>query len=332
MKSPRSSLSVSAWWKSNICGPPLPTNSGKSSRPWSMTRSVGLSRDCACRTAASASPRTRVPPVLFSGSASTSAIWWKLALSASRESILVCLTNLATRYPPMPPRMNRRRAQEVLSRIDAILAWEARHENERDTRFVELGKYLCEVRAGQYWRLEKLKSFDEFLERRFPESRRKAYYLMSIHEQLPPQVRRELKQVGWTKGLELAKLARQQGERFESATWLHKARQMPKREFQREVERELTGKDSEPSELIYFKVYQSQMPVIERAIEAAALMLGSDKSRGYCLEMICADFLAGASIDGSNPEILLQSISCYNKFLPGPQQQAFRCEIAGQAS
>jgi hypothetical protein len=39
---------------------------------------------------------------------------------------------------------------------------------------VELGRYLCEVRAGQYWRLENLKSFDEFLERRFPESRRKA--------------------------------------------------------------------------------------------------------------------------------------------------------------
>ena len=100
--------------------------------------------------------------------------------------------------------------------------------------------------------------------------------------------------MGWTKGLELAKLARQQGQRFESATWLHKARQMPKAEFQREVEKELTGKDSEPSELIYFKVYKSQIPVIEQAIETAALMLGSDKSRGYCLEMICADFLAGA--------------------------------------
>jgi hypothetical protein len=76
----------------------------------------------------------------------------------------------------------------VLSKIDAILAWEARHENERDTRFVELGKYLCEVRAGQCWLLENLKSFAGFLERRFPESRRKAYFLMSIHEQLPPQV------------------------------------------------------------------------------------------------------------------------------------------------
>jgi hypothetical protein len=29
--------------------------------------------------------------------------------------------------------------------------------------FVELGQYLREVRAGQYWRLENLKSFEEFL-------------------------------------------------------------------------------------------------------------------------------------------------------------------------
>ena len=73
----------------------------------------------------------------------------------------------------------------------------------------------------------------------------------------------------------------------------------------------------------YFKVYKSQVPVIEQAIETAALMLGSDKSRGYCLEMICADFLAGAHMDGSDPEILLQSISPYFKFLPRPQQEAF---------
>src|SRR5579863_5456861 len=223
----------------------------------------------------------------------------------------------------MPPELNHRRAEFVLSRIDAILAWEARHENDRDTRFVELGKYLCEVRAGQYWRVENLKSFDDFLSHRFPESRRKAYYLMSIHENLPPQVRKELKEVGWTKGLELAKLARKQGQQFESATWLHKARQMPKEEFRREVEKGLTGLDSEPSELIFFKVYKSQIPVIEQAIETAGLMLGSDKSRGYCLEMICADFLAGANLDSGNTNVLLFSILRLFKFLTGEEKQAF---------
>jgi hypothetical protein len=81
---------------------------------------------------------------------------------------------------------NRRRALVVLGKIDEILSWEQAKEHERDERFVELGEYLCEVRAGQYWRLENLKSFDEFLEKRFPESRRKAHYLMAIHENLTP--------------------------------------------------------------------------------------------------------------------------------------------------
>jgi hypothetical protein len=63
---------------------------------------------------------------------------------------------------------------------------------------------------------------------------------------------------------------------------------MPKAEFQREVEK-LTGKDSEPSELIYFKVYKSQTPVIEQAIETAALMLGSAKSLGSTLIGVEAD-------------------------------------------
>jgi len=224
----------------------------------------------------------------------------------------------------MPPKLNRRRAQFVLTKIDEILAWEQRKEAEKDTRFVELGKYLCEVRAGQYWRIENLKSFDEFLERRFPESRRKAYYLMSIHEHLPPQVRRELKQVGWTKGLELAKLARgRDGQGFDCAIWLHKARVLPTEQFRREVEKELTGKETEPWEIIYFKLYKSQIPVIEQALETAALMLGSDRSRGYCLEMICADFLAGAHLQDGDPDVLLQALSSSFKFLPENQRQAF---------
>jgi hypothetical protein len=232
----------------------------------------------------------------------------------------------------MLPKLNRPRAQFVLGKIDEILTWERRKEAERDTQFVELGRYLCEVRTGQYWRLENLKSFDEFLEKRFPESRRKAYYLMSIHEHLPPQVRKELKEVGWTKGRELAKLARAEGQRFDCAPWVHKARTMPREQFRREVEKELTGREVEPHEIIYFKLYKSQSPIVEQAIETAALMLGSDKSRGYCLEMICADFLAGANLDNGNPEILLQSALRFFKFLPGEERQTFLHHVTEKAS
>jgi hypothetical protein len=245
---------------------------------------------------------------------------------------LVGLTSLISKYPPMLPKLNKKRAQFVLTKIDEILAWERRSETERDTRFVELGRYLCEVRAGQYWRVENLKSFDEFLERRFPESRRKAYYLMSIHEHLPPQVRKELKEIGWTKGRELAKLARAEGQRFVCAPWVHKARSMPREEFKREVEKELTGRETEPHEIMYFKIYKSQIPVIEQALETAALMLGTDKSRGYCLEMICADFLAGANLENENPKVLLESVTRFFKFLPDHERQSFLEQVSAKAS
>jgi len=221
----------------------------------------------------------------------------------------------------MPPELNIKRAVFVLGKIDEILAWDKGQAHERDLRFVDLGRYLCEVRAGQYWRLDKMKSFDDFLERRFPDSRRKAYYLMAIHESLTRVPKQQLREIGWTKATELAKVARREGEHFESATWVHKAQMLPKEEFKREVERHLTGRETEASELLYFKVYKTQLGVIERAFETAALMLGSDKSRGYCLEMICADFLAGANLQDGNPESLFLSVHRLVGMLSPEQRQ-----------
>jgi hypothetical protein len=223
----------------------------------------------------------------------------------------------------MAPNLDRRRALLVMDKIDEILSWEKTKERERDVRFVELGQFLCEVRAGQYWRLEELKSFDQFLEKRFPESRRKAYYLMAIHENLTKIPKHQLKEIGWRKAAEMVKVARRDGENFDCAPWVHKAKDLNREELEREVEKHLTGKDSEPWELIYFKVYKGQVPVIEQALETAGLMLGSDKSRGYMLEMICADFLAGANIESGDSGALALSLDRLFGLLPQPQQQEF---------
>jgi hypothetical protein len=61
------------------------------------------------------------------------------------------------------------------------------------------------VKSEQYWRVENLKSFDDFL------------------------------------------------------AWLHRARPLPEEEFKREVERELTGKETEPWEIIYFNTDRSKI-------------------------------------------------------------------------
>jgi len=232
---------------------------------------------------------------------------------------LIGLTNLwIDGRTVMSPELNRRRALFVLGKIDEILSWERSVEREKDSRFVDLGRYLCEVRAGQYWRVDNLKSFDEFLEKKFPESRRKAYYLLAIHEHLTRVPKTQLREVGWTKARELVKVARRDGQEFICAPWVHKAKELPREEFKREVERYLTGKETEPWEIIYFKLYKSQLKVVERALETAALMLGSDKSRGYSLEMICADFLAGAALttDGSELDLEHSASSSYSSAAP----------------
>jgi hypothetical protein len=74
------------------------------------------------------------------------------------------------------------------------------------------------------------------------------------------------------------------------------------------------------------------MPVVDQAIETAALMLGTDKSRGYCLEMICADFLAGANLENDNSGVLLQSALRFFKFLPGEERQTFLHHVTEKAS
>jgi hypothetical protein len=58
------------------------------------------------------------------------------------------------------------------------------------------------------------------------------------------------------------------------------SKELPKKGFEGEAERHLTGKETESWELIYFKLYKSQLPLVKKALETAGLMLGTDKSWG----------------------------------------------------
>jgi hypothetical protein len=44
---------------------------------------------------------------------------------------------------------------------------------------------------------------------------------MAIHENLPRVPKQQLREIGWTKAIELVKVARKDGEEFDCATWLH---------------------------------------------------------------------------------------------------------------
>jgi hypothetical protein len=218
------------------------------------------------------------------------------------------------------PKLHRRRALLVLAKIDEILSWDKNLDLERDTRFVELGRCLCEARSGQYWRADDLKSFDEFLEKRFPHSRRKAYYLMAIHEHLQRIPKSDLQKLGWTKAKELAKIARREGQDFESAIWLQKADGMHAEEFKHEVKRQLSGRETVRREPIYFTMSKSQTAVVEHALAIAASILGHHKSRAYALEMICADFVAGASRETGAENMLFEALTRLVDMLPVAQR------------
>jgi hypothetical protein len=247
------------------------------------------------------------------------------------EAEMIGITSFRKEFGPPPPRLNRKRAMQVIAEVDAILAWDAKVERERDVRFLALGQSLCEIRSRQYWRAEGLKSFDEFLEKRFHGSRRRAYYLMSIQERLPKQTHPRLPSIGWSKSIELAKVARRHGKRFDSEKWLRRAQELPKERFKQAVEKELSGRD-EHYEMVTFKLYDSQLHVVEQALESAAMLLGSDRSRGYCLEMICADFLAGSNQQDGNEQALLLGLESTFRLLPPAQQLSFLRSLGATAT
>jgi len=100
-------------------------------------------------------------------------------------------------------------------------------------QFVKLGEYLCEVWSRQYWKLEKLSSFEELLERSLPESRRQAYYMMAIHEKSDANTEATTWRDALDKARQLVKVARKGGPEFACALWVHKAQQLPREEFRR---------------------------------------------------------------------------------------------------
>jgi hypothetical protein len=99
-------------------------------------------------------------------------------------------------------------------------------------------------------------------------------------------------------------MARRDRQGFDCAPWVHKVSTMLREEFKREVDRYLTRKDTEPWEILYFKAYKRQLPVIEQALETAGLMLGSDKSGALLGDNLCG-FFGGSGLGGGQPRCFI---------------------------
>ena len=80
--------------------------------------------------------------------------------------------------------------------------------------------------------------------------------------------------------------------------------------------------------MVYLKLFESQLPVVERALYVASRMVGTERSRGYCLELVCADFLAGRT-EESTPEEILLLIHRLVGLLPPDYQAGLRGQAGG---
>ena len=130
--------------------------------------------------------------------------------------------------------------------------------------------------------------------------------------------------VGWSKAIELAKVARKGRQSFDCATWLHKARALPKEEFKREVDRHLTGKETEPWEILYFKALQE--PVA--GDRAGTRNSRPDARDGQIPRLLPGDDLCGFSgrgeLGGRRPQSAASlPLNRLFKLLPAPQKQQF---------
>jgi len=74
-----------------------------------------------------------------------------------------------------------------------------------------------------------------------------------------------------------------------------------------------------------------QLPVVERALYVASRMVGTERSRGYCLELVRADFLAGRGEESSPEEILMVIQRLVNLLPPEYQGQIARHQGAAEA-
>lgn len=202
-------------------------------------------------------------------------------------------------------------AESVLANIDRLIIWERNAVEKLETGWVRLASLLLEAKRGEYWKVRGMTSEEEYINAVFPDSRSNYFALIAIVENLTPHLPRELlESLGRSKCEDMVRIQRQCG--LVPEKWILHAKQDSKRVFRRRVRdfvatfhkpQKTNGQpesshpaEREPEvedEILKFRIFGNGILIVRRALDTARMMLGTDKSMGYLLENICADFCAG---------------------------------------
>jgi len=180
--------------------------------------------------------------------------------------------------------------------------------------FVRVALLLNQVKRAKLWRLKGYRSEQDWIDKVFPQSPAQYYELVRIARQLGQIDQKILEEIGRRKCAYLARLRIHLNGEL-PGEWIEKARSMDSSAFMQEVRNIIGADKAKPSAAIttledaaekcsgadymfQCRIFGNDIHVVKTAFERLAQIAGSEKSYGYLLSLLCADFLSGYTEDG----------------------------------
>lgn len=208
-------------------------------------------------------------------------------------------------------------ALKTLNLVDDLLGMAEAAVDQAGTCFIELSFLLLQVKRGAYWTERGFNSEQEYIDKTFHQSRAQYYAFIRFATHLQKYDKAKLKKWGRSKCEDLVRLhVHFNGE--VPAEWVRYLDEDGKEAFRRRVRAYFDANDiknkavsdgkgpkaDEPKPetedtFITFKVYGNAIHTVNIALDTAKKILGTDKSLGYLLENICANFNSQFTEDGT---------------------------------
>lgn len=155
-----------------------------------------------------------------------------------------------------------------------------------DTYF-DLGQVLREIRDGMLYKEFGYEDLEEYAQKRHGFSYRKAAYLIAIVENCEKAglSKDEVRGIEWSKMACLPSLTDEN-----RAKWLAKAKEMSVEELKNEVKKSRGEDETEEKKFISFSLSLAQKEVVDRALELAAKLTGSEV-KSFHLEVLAMEFV-----------------------------------------
>ena len=194
-------------------------------------------------------------------------------------------------------------AARVLREIDSLIDWVKDATDKAEKAGIRLGRLLAQMHNGQYWIAKGCYSEEEYIQKYFPQSRAQYFRLRRTGSELMYLPLEQLEVLGSSKCEDLCRIKRHAGGQIPENWFLH-AQCDDKDTFRRRVREQVSGRalpeaPQVEDSFLHFRIFGDDIQIIDRALHVAGLEAGSDKSSGYLLKLICADYLSGHNETGA---------------------------------